>query len=173
MRFTVRSFGCALRWALYWELKRRISTLTVGIWRSYGCRYAMKQPRKYCQALKGGWFSKLIQAQLWQWLVCSCLMWPGDCSRSRLTALLLRPLGLRALQWSPMNPERLDVQGSLVTLWCCRRLLNFYSYDSSSSYFATDGQATSQSWCRAPIWGPRPDFYYCRTFSVFMLWGAP
>jgi hypothetical protein len=34
MRFTIRSFGCALRRALYWELYRRISSLTVGVWRS-------------------------------------------------------------------------------------------------------------------------------------------
>jgi hypothetical protein len=42
----------------------------------------------------------------------------------------------------------------------------------SSSYFATDGQSASPSWCRPPIWGQWPDLYYCRTFSVFMLWGA-
>jgi hypothetical protein len=35
-----------------------------------------------------------------QWLVSSCLRWPGNCSRSRLTALLLgRLLGQRALHW--------------------------------------------------------------------------
>jgi hypothetical protein len=39
---------------------------------------------------------------------------------------------------------------------------------SSSSYFTTDGQP----WCRAPISGPCPDFYYCRTFVVFTLRGA-
>jgi hypothetical protein len=31
-----------------------------------------------------------------------------------------------------------------------------------SSYIATDGQSASLSWCR--------DFYYCRTFTFFMLW---
>jgi hypothetical protein len=31
MRFTIRSFGCALRRALYWELYGRISSLTVGV----------------------------------------------------------------------------------------------------------------------------------------------
>jgi hypothetical protein len=34
MRFTVRSFGCTLRRALYWELYLQISSLTVGVWRS-------------------------------------------------------------------------------------------------------------------------------------------
>jgi hypothetical protein len=36
MRFTTRPFGCALRRALYWELYRRISSLTVGVWRYLG-----------------------------------------------------------------------------------------------------------------------------------------
>jgi hypothetical protein len=43
---------------------------------------------------------------------------------------------------------------------------------SGSGYFATDGQSASLSWCRAPMWGPWPDFYYCRTFAVFMFRGA-
>jgi hypothetical protein len=34
MKFTIRSFGCVLRRALFWEQWRRISSLTVGIWRS-------------------------------------------------------------------------------------------------------------------------------------------
>jgi hypothetical protein len=34
MRFTVRSFGCALRWAPYWQIWRRSSSLTIGVWRS-------------------------------------------------------------------------------------------------------------------------------------------
>jgi hypothetical protein len=39
------------------------------------------------------------------------------------------------------------------------------SSSSSSSYIETDGQSASSSWTR-------PDFYYCRTFSFFMLRGA-
>jgi hypothetical protein len=34
MRFTVRSFGCTMRRAPYRELQRRITSLTVGTWRS-------------------------------------------------------------------------------------------------------------------------------------------
>jgi hypothetical protein len=41
-------------------------------------------------------------------------------------------------------------------------------YLSGSGCFATDGQSARLSRCRAP----RPDFYYCRTFAVFMMWGA-
>jgi hypothetical protein len=31
---------------------------------------------------------------------------------------------------------------------------------SGPGYFAAYGQSASLSWCRAPIWGPWPDFYY-------------
>jgi hypothetical protein len=43
---------------------------------------------------------------------------------------------------------------------------------SSSAYIATDSQLANYSWCRAPIWGPWPEFYYCRTFVVLRC-GAP
>jgi hypothetical protein len=31
------------------------------------------------------------------------------------------------------------------------------------SYVTTDGQSASLSWNKAPIWGLRPDLYYCQT----------
>jgi hypothetical protein len=34
----------------------------------------------------------------------------------------------------------------------------------SWSYFTTDGRSVSTSWCRAPLWGPWPDF----TFSFLL-----
>jgi hypothetical protein len=41
----------------------------------------------------------------------------------------------------------------------------------SQSYLTTRGQSASLSWCQAPIWGPRPDFYYCQ---LRICWcGAP
>jgi hypothetical protein len=42
----------------------------------------------------------------------------------------------------------------------------------SQSYIMTDGQSASLSWCQAPIWGLRPDFYYCRTVAGLLMWGA-
>jgi hypothetical protein len=36
----------------------------------------------------------------------------------------------------------------------------------------TDGQSASVSCCQAPIWGLRPDFYYCQTVAGLSLWGA-
>jgi hypothetical protein len=34
-----------------------------------------------------------------------------------------------------------------------------------------NGQSTSLSWCQAPIWGPRRDFYYCHTVAGLLMWG--
>jgi hypothetical protein len=30
----------------------------------------------------------------------------------------------------------------------------------------------SVSWNKAPIWGLRPDFYYCQTIAGLLMWGA-
>jgi hypothetical protein len=40
------------------------------------------------------------------------------------------------------------------------------------SYVTTDGQSVSLSWNKAPIWGLRPDFWYCQTVAGLLMWGA-
>jgi hypothetical protein len=42
----------------------------------------------------------------------------------------------------------------------------------SESDVTTDDQSASLSWNKAPIWGLRPDFYYCRTVVGLVMWGA-
>jgi hypothetical protein len=42
----------------------------------------------------------------------------------------------------------------------------------SESYVTTDGQSDSLSWNKAPIWGLRPDFYYCQTVAALLMWGV-
>jgi hypothetical protein len=42
----------------------------------------------------------------------------------------------------------------------------------SESYVMTDGQPASLSWNKAPIWGLRPDLYYCLTVAGLLIWGA-
>jgi hypothetical protein len=42
----------------------------------------------------------------------------------------------------------------------------------SLSYVTTDGQSASMSWNKAAIWGLGPDFYYCQTFAVWLMWSA-
>jgi hypothetical protein len=48
----------------------------------------------------------------------------------------------------------------------------FINSSRSQSYVTTDGQSASLSWCQAPMWGLRPDLYYCRTFAGMLMWGA-
>jgi hypothetical protein len=40
------------------------------------------------------------------------------------------------------------------------------------SYITTDGQSASLSWNKAPIWGFRPDFYYCQTIAGLLMSGT-
>jgi hypothetical protein len=42
----------------------------------------------------------------------------------------------------------------------------------SDLYVTTDGRSASLFWNKAPIWGLRPDFYYCQTAAVLLMWGA-
>jgi hypothetical protein len=42
----------------------------------------------------------------------------------------------------------------------------------SQRYVTTDGQSASLSWCQAPIWDLRPDFYFCQTTAGLLMWGA-
>jgi hypothetical protein len=45
-------------------------------------------------------------------------------------------------------------------------------YPLSEPYVTTDGQSASLSSNKAPIWGLRPDFYYCQTVAGLLMWGA-
>jgi hypothetical protein len=42
----------------------------------------------------------------------------------------------------------------------------------SEFYITTDYQSASLCWNKAPIWGLRPDFYYCQTVAGLLMWGA-
>jgi hypothetical protein len=54
------------------------------------------------------------------------------------------------------------------------RVLFFFCYIDcqSQSYVTTDGQLASLSWNKAPIWGLRPDLFYCQTVVDVLMWGA-
>jgi hypothetical protein len=56
---------------------------------------------------------------------------------------------------------------SLFWLHCPVRILPLVE-----SYITTDSQSASVSWNKAPIWGLRPDFYYCQTVAGLLMWGA-
>jgi hypothetical protein len=46
------------------------------------------------------------------------------------------------------------------------------SESESESYITTNGQSASLSWNKAPVWGSRPDFYYCQTVAGLLMWGT-
>jgi hypothetical protein len=51
--------------------------------------------------------------------------------------------------------------------------LQFSSFISQSqSYVTTDGQSASLSWYKAPMWGLRPDLYFCQTAAGLLIWGT-
>jgi hypothetical protein len=43
------------------------------------------------------------------------------------------------------------------------------SYETES-YITTEGKSGSLSWNIVPIWGLRPDFYYCQTVADLLMW---
>jgi hypothetical protein len=76
-----------------------------------------------------------------------------------------------------MNPSFHSLTPFLLSLLNNLRLpsqetLSVLSQSQGQSYVTTDGQSSSLSWCQAPIWGLRPDFYYCQTVAGFLMWGA-
>jgi hypothetical protein len=50
--------------------------------------------------------------------------------------------------------------------------MSIQSQSQSQSYVTADGQSASLSCNKAPIWGLRPDFYYCLTVAGLLMWGA-
>jgi hypothetical protein len=45
------------------------------------------------------------------------------------------------------------------------------SQSQNQIYITTDGQSASLPWNKAPIWGLRPDLYYCMTVAGLLMWG--
>jgi hypothetical protein len=40
------------------------------------------------------------------------------------------------------------------------------------SYVTTDGQSASLSWYKTPMWGLRPDLYFCQAAAGLLIWGV-
>jgi hypothetical protein len=53
-----------------------------------------------------------------------------------------------------------------------RRSFPFFWSLNATESVTTDGRSASLSWNKAPIWGLRPDFYYCQTVACLSKWRA-
>jgi hypothetical protein len=61
----------------------------------------------------------------------------------------------------------------LLVIWNSPHLgLNCHESSQSQSHVTTGGLSASLSWNKAPIWGLRPDLYYCQTLAGLLKWGA-
>jgi hypothetical protein len=84
------------------------------------------------------------------------------------TSRSLLQLPLSAEHWSLL---RMPVTSSAsVVRWTLISLTNAES--ECESYVTTDGQLASLSWNKPPIWGLRPDMYYCHAVKGLLTWGA-
>jgi hypothetical protein len=54
---------------------------------------------------------------------------------------------------------------------CLELVLSLVTAVSLESHVTTDGQSASLSWNKAPIWGLRPDFYFCLTVAGLLILG--
>jgi hypothetical protein len=87
---------------------------------------------------------------------------PCQCSHSRVrVAWYSRPYfiitDLRLLFSSPPTTRMVTVE-----------VIVCFSTESES-YVTTNGQSATLSWNKAPIWGLRPDFYYCQTAGGLLM----
>jgi hypothetical protein len=77
---------------------------------------------------------------------------------------------------SPSTTRRATVEVfDHASTWDSSLLVVFLLLPASSeseSYVTTDDQPASLSWNKAPIWGLRPDLYYCLTVAGFLILGA-
>jgi hypothetical protein len=74
---------------------------------------------------------------------------------------------------SPFGAQgKIIITGHLRVCLCGTPSLTRGRVRKHQNYVMTDGQSTSLSWCQAPIWVPRPDFYYGQAAAVLFMWDA-
>jgi hypothetical protein len=72
-------------------------------------------------------------------------------------------------EWRRMNHLRMN--SFLVLLSTATPPVRRNSF-KIQTYVMTDGQSANLFWNNTPIWGLRPDLYYCQTVAGFLMWGA-
>jgi hypothetical protein len=96
------------------------------------------------------------------------LNWLGP----RLAAISHQPPSLLFTGWLPTDNWTLSLTNQLLHITS----LNL-TYDNSLQLkvkvmLRPTVQLASPSWNEAPIWGLRPDLYYCQTVAGLLIWGA-
>jgi hypothetical protein len=97
----------------------------------------------------------------------SCLWTAAPFQLPSLYRLTFNWLAPRLVAVSHQNP------GLLFTtrLWT-EHSCNWLVKSQSQNYITTNGQSASLSRNKAPIWGLRPDIYYCQTVVALLMWGG-
>jgi hypothetical protein len=93
--------------------------------------------------------------QRYHWFTHFPLFTVHRCTRTGI----LSPLVVSQQRWRYSNPPPHGNQREV-------------DYSQSQSYVTTDSESASLSWCQAPIWDLRPDFYYCQTVAGSLMWGS-
>jgi hypothetical protein len=73
--------------------------------------------------------------------------------------------------WAPeLSRSQLPASNSSSLQWLSPSSSLVIATESESD-ITTDSQSASLSWNKAPIWGLRPDFYYCQTIACLLTRG--
>jgi hypothetical protein len=82
------------------------------------------------------------------------------------TADVPLPVGSRTAPAYQLLPATAHNNRTPAVLWLT-------DCNKSKSKLCYDWRSVGQSvLCQAPIWGPRPDFYYCQTVAILLMLGA-
>jgi hypothetical protein len=85
-----------------------------------------------------------------------------------------QPPSLLFTGWLPTDSWQLNSLTHQLATWRHFTQLNCWQLTvaESESCVTTDSQSANVSWNKAPIWGSRPDFYYCQSVAGLLMWSA-
>jgi hypothetical protein len=69
------------------------------------------------------------------------------------------------------NYSLCTIYKSFVSLGFAKQII-LHFLCQSQSYVTNDDQLANLSWCQGPIWGSRPNFYFCQTVSGLLIWSS-
>jgi hypothetical protein len=80
--------------------------------------------------------------------------------------------GYPSRHWVPFSSPLTTLRATVEVFDPASTRSNCLFFLSLESYITTDSQLASLSWNKAPIWGLRPDFYFCLTVAGLLMFGA-